>query len=455
MTRASESTSKGTSDASSPPAGARPRRHPTARLFAFSAFAALVAGAAGYEPPQPLAVKDLLPAERIKTAQYEVLDPVDNDGLMNTFHVTSPFGRFDVEGRAVLEIRLREIGAMAELSELSKSEVFADAVKAGVRNATVGQVETLQAFAARPVETLQGVPAGVSRLFKRSKAQAKEAYGEVKQKHDEGGGGSSEELAEKEEDAAKAYAVKYFGVGSAERRWAQKLGIDPYTSNQQLREMLSVVAKVDAAGRFGVRFVGIPGIPGVGTVRQVTQLVWETDPYELKMRNQKLLAACGADEETVRRFLENTWLSPTHQTAISSALESMSGVEGRAALVEAFGAVDSETMAWFVTENALLVAWYHAHRAPFARLLPDTPAVAGVTRDGKAVILVATDHVVWTEDLEASASRFRQQAAAAAARGLEVGFGGTVSKRAATELGALGYAVSQELRVEIRAAAGG
>jgi hypothetical protein len=458
MTRAARSTPAKTYGACSA-AGVPPRRHIPARLLALLAFAPLAAGAAGYETPPQLAVKDLLPAEQVKSASHEVLDPVDNDGFMNTFHVASPFGRFDVEGRALLGVRLREIGAMAQLSELSKSEVFADAVKAGVRNATVGQVETLEAFAERPVETLQGVPAGVSRMFKRTKAQAKEAYGEVQRQREEQGdaeeGGSGEDPADKAADATKNYAVKYFGVSSAERRWAQKLGVDPYTSNEQLRAMISVVARVDAAGRFGVRFLGIPGIPGIGTVRKVNDLVWETDPYELKLRNQKLLAACGADEETARRFFENHWLSPTLQTAITNALESMSGVEGRAALVAQAAAVESETAAWFVTENALLAAWYHAQRTPIARLLPGGAAAAAVTADGRAVILAATDHVVWTGDLEAAATRFKQQAAAQEARGLEVGFAGTVSPRAVTELGALGYTVSGELAAEIRAAAGG
>ncbi|MGH9465488.1 MAG: hypothetical protein ACRD0X_07550, partial [Thermoanaerobaculia bacterium] len=77
--------------------------------------------AADYESPPQLAVAQALPEGRPAGTAYQILDPVANDGFMNTYRLQSAFGTFEVEGRALLLVRGKEIEAMVELSELSKT----------------------------------------------------------------------------------------------------------------------------------------------------------------------------------------------------------------------------------------------------------------------------------------------------------------------------------------------
>jgi hypothetical protein len=96
---------------------------------------------------------------------------------MNTYTVDSAFGEFEAYGEPLLAIRLREIGALAELDELSKTKVFADALAKGA----LAQVETVKTFAEKPVETVKGVPGGVKRMFKRTKRTVKKGAESAKE----------------------------------------------------------------------------------------------------------------------------------------------------------------------------------------------------------------------------------------------------------------------------------
>jgi hypothetical protein len=66
-----------------------------------------------------------------------------------------------------------------------------------------------------------------------------------------------------------------------------------------------------------------------------------------------------------------------------------------------------------------------ADAVPADRLTSDAS-----TREGRAVVLAATDHVVWTEDLDGAARRFAGLAAVAGAPDVEAVFLGSLSPRA-------------------------
>jgi hypothetical protein len=409
--------------------------------------------AAGFEPPPTFDAVALLGAGKAKGAHYEVQSPVVSDGFLLTYRIRSDFGEWEVEGRPMLELRLREVGALAQLAELSKSEVFIDAVAEGVKGATVGQIETVQAFAERPVETLKGVPGGVSKLWKRTKAQADEAIDDYKASREEKKDQTTAEKAsgakDKTVDAGKAYAKKYLGVGSAERRWAQKLGVDPYSSNEILREQIAAVAKVDAAGRFGVRFIGIPGIPGLKYVRDLNKLVWETDPNELRLRNRKILAEAGVPDAVLADFFDNEWLSPTLQTAITQSISELTGVSDRARLVAQAAAVESEATAWFFTRGIRLLVESHETRSTLGAILEGRAAPIARAKSGAVVVALASEQVSWSEELAAGLGRIRSQFGDAKA--FELLLAGELTRRARAELAASGVKVVEGLAGEFEA----
>lgn len=387
-----------------------------------------------FERPPVLKASDILPEEVRKGAHHEVAEEVPNDGYMNLYRIASDYGRFEAYGKPTLAIRVQEIGALAELAEVSKAEVFAGSTLRAITSPVTAVAE----FAKRPVETLKGVGGGIGRMYKRAKRTAGEIKEDLEERDEEGGEAASGGEAE----AAKKYANKYFGVTGGERRWSEKLGVDPYTTNEILRKAIREVARVDAAGSFSVKLVGMPSIPGVRLIADVNQLVWSKDPGELKELNARSLAGMGVDETLIERFFDNPFfLSPSRQTRFVAALAALDGVVDRPVAVELAAGAKSEAEALFQVGNALMLQWLHGGEAPLARLAPSRIVPVGLTADGRLAVAVPLDYVVWTEDLAASIERLGEIGSGLGARRREVWFGGEASERCRRELEDRGWKI--------------
>ena len=129
-----------------------------------------------FESPPVLKASEALPSEMQRGESFVVQEQVRNDGFMNHYVVDSDYGQFGAYGNLALAKLIQEIGALDQLEEVSKSEVFRDSLK---KSAT-GQVEAVKEFADKPVETVKGVPGGLKRSFKKYKRDAKEGYGTAK-----------------------------------------------------------------------------------------------------------------------------------------------------------------------------------------------------------------------------------------------------------------------------------
>jgi len=410
------------------------------------------AGQAGdFEEEPTLEASEYLSAEQVKGPHHQINESVANDGYMNTYRIESAFGTFEAYGNAMLVMRLREIGALAELDQVSQSEVF---VKATAK-AALAQVETIQDFATRPVETVKGIPDGVKGMFRRAKRDVKEGVEVAKEvtgtsKDEEADPAEAEAAAEDPEKqpeesvvgSTEVYAKRYLGVPGAERRWAQKLGVDPYSSNEVLRREIHKVAKVDAVGSFSMKFVPIPTIPGVDYIHDVTQAVWNTDPRELREINEKMLVDAGASEQLIAAFFENPWYTPSSQTYLLATFASLDGVDGRDVLVEQAAMVGSEPQAMFFLQAMRMLAGFHASEAPFVKLLGGGRLPAGLTEGDRLVFLVPVDFLSWTQGIAAAADGpFREVGEDLQTASREVWFRGGVSARANEELTSRGWRV--------------
>jgi hypothetical protein len=400
----------------------------------------------GFEPPPTLRAAEVLP---------------DNLLDMNTYRIDSDFGQFQAYGTTMLQFRLQEIEALAELDELSKTQVFADALK----NSATAQVDAVKQFADRPVETVKGVPGGVKRLVKRTKRTVEEGVDDVQEYREEraekkaagDGDGDGEddstvaedakELGAKGVEAGGKYAKKYFGVTGAERRWAQKLGIDPYTDNEVLMREIKEVARVDAAGSLTVRLAPIPRIPGVNYLADATQLVWTKHPSELRALNLEKLVAMGASPELAESLLDNPALSPTLQTLLVSGLDSLAGVGGREIVIEQAAAVDSREGGLFFVQAISMLSGFHRSSSPVSRLLGGASLPGALTGDSRLVFLLPVDYVFWTEDIAAAArGPFGQVGGDLELKGRELWLRGQVSDRCRQELMDDGWRVLDEIR---------
>ena len=358
-----------------------------------------------HETPVDQKADLFLSADQMTGELWKVEPTATNDGIANTYTITSRYGSWQARGTGRVPVRIREVMALAQLEEISTSDVFMDAVK----NSATAPLHLVQDVAAAPVETVKGIPGGVTRWVKKTSFQVQETYHDVKDtatKEDETT--KSEDgpsLTEKGKDEASKQAMSYLKITGAEQRWYAQLGVDPWTDNEVLRNAISSVAKVEGLTNFGMKFV-MPGIPGMGEVQGVMNAVWTKDPWELRMDNRKILLAAGISEETARAFEDNRYMTLTMQTAFLKILQDLDGVTGRQHLLaRAIDCASREEAERLVTTSALLLR-VHRKEGGLTEILPGSRLPVARKADKGLVAVLITDFVFWTENVAEAANEF-------------------------------------------------
>ena len=415
-------------------------------LALLSCAQSVFAGPQEFEEAADLRATDVLSADLLKGDHHTVEDRVQNDGYLNYYSIKSDYGEFEATSTAMLRTRVGEINALAALDDLSKTEVF---IKAAA-DAGVGQIKALTQFAMNPIETVVGIPSGIGRMFKRYSRQAGDAVdstkefvaGDDEEATEDGEGGEDEESTT---DKAVGLTESAFGVSGAERAWAQKLGTDPYSSNETLRAAVKEVAWAESLGRFGMGFAGIPEIPGADIIGEVNEAVWSKDPYELQDLNRARLVATGAEETLVEEYIENPRMSPSQQTLLTAAIAEIEGAKGRDGILRQALNAETESEANFLIQSVTMLAWYHINQKPITAVMTYSAVPVGVTENGTAALLFAVDHVYWTDTIADAAQNHAAQAAGEQDSVGEVWLLGSASDRTRQELTGLGFSVHENV----------
>jgi prolyl oligopeptidase len=402
-----------------------------------------------FESPPDQSPAALLPPSMAAGENYQVQDPVHSDGLMHRFVLDTPYGKFDAYGRIALELRLREVAALTRLAKISPLQ----AVASGVGNGLKSEVSTVSDVAKRPVATLTGIPRGVSHLFQGFVAQGKEVAAGAKQATESkpAMAGSSDAAArgpttlDKGRAAAQHYADRYFGVTAADRRWYKKLGVDPYTSNPVLRQAVHKDAKLDATAAFGMRFVALPEIAGLGIAREAMDAIYNEDPAVLRARQRQTLTALGLTPVEVDHWQNNLVLSPTRQTLLLEAAQALDGVAGRAELFRHAMGLTSETEAQVYLRSVGLLVVAHREQ-PVESVLPGVRLPAARRAGGGIVVCGAFEAIYWTSDVAVGEREIRDSLPAINGQeAREIWLEGTVSERAQREFARLGWQIHENL----------
>ena len=324
-------------------------------------------------------------------------------------------------------MRIQEIAALAALDDVSKTEVFLSAAGQSVVNVGKGAA----AAVTNPEATAKGLGSGIKRfgvnLGRRTERAVDSATDD--KSGGEGSGGS----------AAGSAATSVLGVNSAMRRWAQKVSVDPYTTNAVLRKALEDIAKVDAAGSIATKVVvPIPGV--VGLTANVGNIVWGKDPEEVRKINEKTLATLKVSEPRAKALFGNRWFTLTYQTRLSLALGAVS-VSGVADYVQTASEAKSEREALFFVESAEMLQALHA-RDKVLGILTDSRALVATLAGGRARALLPLDWLPWTAETHKTlmqiAARARQELKATR---LETALTGRASDRARSELPKTGWTI--------------
>jgi len=425
------------------------------RLALLAASAGLLLGAAdmtdiGFETVPERHPAELLPVAMVAGTDFKVLDPVHGDGLMNHFVLESRYGTFEAYGRAALAIRIHEVAALTELAKTSDVQIAAGGVVQGVES----EVKTATGVVTHPIRIVTGIPTGIEHLFAGYRARGEEALADAKSEasalrsQPSGSGGTAatssasddaHKVAEKGRKEARSYAERYLGVTAAEREYYRKLGVDPYTDNQVLRNAIRHAAKISAAAGFGLRFASLPAIPGIGLTQRVVDTIYNEDPAAIRERTRKTLAGYGLTAAEIDRFMNAPLLSPTRQVVLLAAAQALEGVAQRGELFRHALALDSNEEAQVYLRSVGLLVKAHASQA-LTSVVPGLRLPAGLRADGSLVVCGAFESVYWTGDVARLELQLRQAlpgSAAGAARELWVA--GMLSEHARQAALALGW----------------
>lgn len=372
----------------------------------------------GYEEPPRFPARELLPEALRSGRHHRVTDPVTSDGFLHVFVVTSDFGRFEVAGDALLRQRLGEIAALAALSEAVASTAFAPALARAGERPFVARWN----LAREPATNALGMP--------------DEAWQEL----------LAIDATERAERGAEAQGAldTYLRFERARRRLAARLGVDDHARNPALQRELNRVALAMFGGGFPLSRVPLPeGAPPAShrpfaADARLASLLADDTAEDLRRVDRIELAVLGVPPELALLALDHEWLTPRHLTILVASLVAMEGAANRSALVEAAVNARSETDALVYQRSAEMLRAIHEHVGRVDRLDSDGRFVRATLVDGRRIMPLEVDRLVWTRALE----RLVANASAPDADVFpELWLSGTASPRARTELAARGFVV--------------
>ena len=234
-----------------------------------------------------------------------------------------------------------------------------------------------------PMGTLEGAASGIGSLFNR----ATKTVGQ--RKSGEGEDSSFEQVV---------------GISKSKGKIASSYGVNVYSNNKFLQQELDRLGQADFLGGLGVGVATsfVPGVGGIvlsttGAARLLNDTINTTPASELWLQNKKKLATMGINEDTAELFLNNPVFNPARSTVFVASLESMPDVKNRALLVKVALQASDSTMAEVITRTAIMTAAYNKKIAPIKKLVPMARFTQAIGTDGKHVIMLPTDYLIWSE----------------------------------------------------------
>jgi len=409
--------------------------------FAAALASAALALAAAFEAPRSFQASEILKPSEVKGPHFTVAPTVKAEGYFFIFDIKTDYGPLEAEGKDMLLLRLNEVGALTELDNVSKSGVFLAAAGNSVLNVGKGVASAVK----DPGATVKGLGGGLKRfgsnLGRKAKRTTDEAVDSASGDKEKGEGG------DKAAAPATGMAYSVLGVNKSARKWAQKVGADPYTTNPILKKALTDIGQIDAAGGIAAK-IAVPIPMVVSGTATVGNLVWAKDPEELLKINEAKLQKMGVGADTIKKLYVSKGFSLSLYTRLAADLSAVN-VPGCADYVATAAEADTEREAFFFVESAGMLGRFHA-KTPIAALLKDSRALVAKTNDGRAVALLPLDWVSWTEAYEKALDEVAKRAKEElGARKLELRMTGTMSAEAKKETAARGWQVVEHVPATI------
>ncbi|SHO50392.1 hypothetical protein [Desulfopila aestuarii] len=374
--------------------------------------------------PVALSAADVLSEELLKGNNYTIVDPVRNDGLINTYSLSTSYGPIMVESTAQLMMRLGELKAMQAMEEVDRKGIFGDAVIKGVK----APVQTVVELVQEPVETSKNIVKGAGRFFSNI--------------------GASIVSDDPSQDNALKVAL---GYDVAKRQFAFEFGIDPYTSYEPVVKELGEIARAATAGGLTPKAVLVMvdtdlamGLRISGTAKGLKELVRDKSPAELSKINQQKLQKMGVAANQIDAFMSNYNFNPQEKTLLVGELDTMKGVNDREIFLTVASSATERTVAVYYRIVAQMMAGYHANIAPVERIVAIDGTLHILTTGGTVALIAPVDYVFRTAKLEKKIDKLNEGIAALEVKGgKEVWISGKIDGEALSMLTERGWIVKE------------
>ncbi|HYJ05172.1 MAG TPA: hypothetical protein VEX43_08560 [Chthoniobacterales bacterium] len=358
--------------------------------------------------------KLFVPQELMKGRLHTVHQQAENDGLSNTYFLYSGERVFEVTTGIALRTRIRELYAIDKLRGMSKTDEFGKALA----NAGKKKLESAKGIVRDPIGAIKRVPKGASRFFGRIGESMK--------------GGTSES------EGPGIQSIT--GVDKAKVALAARLGVSPYSTNEELQEQLTNTARAMAGGGFIVNAATAAVGGGAGEVLSVLNLnqnlqqtLATATASDLRIINRKKLFALGVSRENADEFLMHPWYSPWHETIITDALAAI-GLDPTAFLGKACQALTEQDADYF-QRLAQILARYHKTKTPLSSIQLEHDRACAMDSSGTLVVPLSCDYAIWNEHAAGRIELFTQlPQSRSEIKGLALWVDGKISERAAQEL---------------------
>ena len=349
-----------------------------------------------FEPPPVISATDLLPVSALSGPGFYVQTQVPTNGAMGQYTIVADpsvfhndAGTYQIESLDMLKIRLSEIPAIAQLDNMSQTGAFAKEVAVSAAR----PVEAAAQMVAHPMDTVTGLPSGISEFFGRVDLGAKTVYATATNSSESGG-----ERAEQTAGETASITATALGYEQVRRDLANKLHVDPYSSDPILTAKLNHMAWVMFSARVMVNAavsVAVPGSMLISGTEITDDLVYQTPKGDLIILVQKKLKKLGLSQEEIAAFTHNNAIPLSLQVTAVNTLDALGNIPGRRSTAVALSAVMTEYQARFiVTSLHMLVQWGQQNSAITS--IKMNGLLLAHDQNGNAIVPAPVDYLSWT-----------------------------------------------------------
>jgi hypothetical protein len=203
------------------------------------------------------------------------------------------------------------------------------------------------------------------------------------------------------------------GLSGQKRDWAERIGVDPYTTNPFVQSRLERNGWLSLAGDMTVSLatIAIPAggasiaLSVVGSTSGMSEALEDVAPEDIRVTTRSFLGnELGVKGELAERFLKHPWYSPSRQDTIIRSLARMQGVAYRDEIIAAAVRADEPHEAYAFTRLALMFAEFHEEHTPIVEIFTADGMLMAHTEDGYAVLPLYMDYGYWTQEVAEAAT---------------------------------------------------